>query len=41
MTTFKLFYYEIRKLPIRDHELDKVQAEIKKEAYLSFDNYNF
>ena len=41
MTTFELFYREIRKLPIEDHELEKVKTEIKKEAYSSFDNYNF
>ena len=28
-------------LPIEDHELEKVKTEIKKEAYSSFDNYNF
>ena len=41
MTPFELFYREIRKLPIEDHELEKVKTEIKKEAYSSFDNYNF
>ena len=39
MTPFELFYREIRKLPIEDHELEKVKTEIKKEAYSSFDNY--
>ena len=39
MTPFELFYREIRKLSIEDHE--KVKTEIKKEAYSSFDNYNF
>ena len=41
MTPFELFYREIRKLPIEDHELEKVKTEIKKEAYSSFDNHNF
>ena len=41
MTPFELFYREIRKLPIEDHEIEKVKTEIKKEAYSSFDNYNF
>ena len=41
MTPFELFYREIRKLTIEDHELEKVKTEIKKEAYSSFDNYNF
>ena len=41
MTPFERFYREIRKLPIEDHELEKVKTEIKKEAYTSFDNYNF
>ena len=41
MTPFELFYREIRKLSIEDHELEKVKTEIKKEAYSSFDNYNF
>ena len=41
MTPFELFYREIRKLPIEDHKLEKVKAEMKKEAYSSFDNYNF
>ena len=41
MTPFELSDREIRKLPIEDHELEKVKTEIKKEAYLSFDNYNF
>ena len=41
MTPFELFYREIPKLPIEDHELEKVKTEIKKEAYSSFDNYNF
>ena len=41
MTPFELFYREIRKLPIEDHELEKLKTEIKKEAYSSFDNYNF
>ena len=41
MTPFELFYREIRKQPIEDHELEKVKTEIKKEAYSSFDNYSF
>ena len=41
MTPYELFYREIRKLPIEDHELQKVKTKIKKEAYSSFDNYNF
>ena len=41
MTPFVLFYRKIRKLPIEDHELEKVKTKIKKEAYSSFDNYNF
>ena len=41
MTPFELFYREIWKLPIEDHELEKLKTEIKKEAYSSFDNYNF
>ena len=41
MALFEFFYREIRKLPIEDHELEKVKTEIKKEAYSSFDNYNF
>ena len=41
MTPFELFYCEIQKLLIEDHELEKVKTEIKKEAYSSFDNYNF
>ena len=41
MTPFELFYREIRKLPIEDHELEKVKTEINREAYSSFDNYNF
>ena len=41
MTRFERFYREIRKLPIEDYELEKVKTEIKKEAYSSFDNYNF
>ena len=41
MTPFELFYREIWKLPIEDHELEKVKTEIKKEVHSSFDNYNF
>ena len=41
MAPFKLFYREIRKLPIENHELEKVKTEIKKEEYSLFDNYNF
>ena len=41
MTRFELFYREIRKLSNEEHELEKVKAEIKKEAYSLFDNYNF
>ena len=41
MTLLQRFYYEIQKLPIEDHELEKVKTEIKKEAYWSFDNYSF
>ena len=41
MTPFELFYLEIQKLPIEDHELQKVRKEIKSETYSSFDNYNF
>ena len=41
MTQFELFYLEIRKLPIEDHELQKVRIGIKNEAYSSFDNYFF
>ena len=41
MTPFELFYRKIRKLPIESHELEKVKTKIKKEAYSSFDNYNF
>ena len=38
MTPFELFDREIRKLPIEDHELEKVKTLIKKEAYSSFNN---
>ena len=41
MAPFELFYCETRKLPIEDHELEEVKTEIKKDAYSSFDNYNF
>ena len=41
MKPVELFYCEIRKLSNEDHELEKVKTEIKKEAYSSFDNYNF
>ena len=41
MTPFEFFYCEIRKLPIEDHELEKVKTEIKKEVYMSLNNYNF
>ena len=41
MTPLERFYHEIRKVPIEDHELEKVKTEIKKEAYWSFDNYSF
>ena len=41
MTPFELFYREIRKLTIEDHEPEKLKTEIKKEAYSLFDNYNF
>ena len=41
MTLFELFYCEIQKLLIEDHELEKVRTKIKKEAYSSFDNFNF
>ena len=41
MTPFELFYCEILKLPIEDHEIEKVKTEVKKEAYSSFGNYNF
>ena len=41
MTLFEFFYCEMQKLPIEDHELEKVTTEIKKDAYSSFDNYNF
>ena len=41
MTPFELFYCEIQKLPIEDHELEKVKTEIKKEVYMSLNNYNF
>ena len=33
MTPFELFYRQIRKLPIEDHELEKAKTETKKEAY--------
>ena len=41
MALLEPFYREIRKLPIEDHELEKIKTEIKKEAYSSFDKYNF
>ena len=41
MTPFELFYRETWKLPIEDHELKKVKAEMKKEEYSSFDKCNF
>ena len=41
MPSLELFYHGIRKLPIEDHELEKVKTEIKKEACSLFDNYNF
>ena len=41
MKPVELFYCEIRKLSNEDYELEKVKTEIKKEAYSSFDNYNF
>ena len=28
-------------MPIEDHELEKLQTKIKKEAYSSFEDYNF
>ena len=33
--------FEMQKLLIEDHELEKVKKVIKNEAYLSLDNYNF
>ena len=41
MIPSELFYYEIWKLLIEDHELEKDKTEIKKETYSSFDNYSF
>ena len=41
MRPFELFYREIRKLSIEDHELEKGKTEIKKEAHSSCDNYHF
>ena len=41
MAPLEPFYREIRKLPIEDHELEKIKTEINKEAYSSFDKYNF
>ena len=41
MTLFEFFYCEMQKLPIEDHELEKVTTEIKKDAYSSVDSYNF
>ena len=41
VTPFELFYRETWKLRNEDHELERVKTEIKKEAYSSFDNYNF
>ena len=42
MSPFELFNHDIvQKLPIEDQELQKVKTEIKKEAYLSCDDYNF
>ena len=41
VTPFELFYHETWKLRNEDHELERVKTEIKKEAYSSFDNYNF
>ena len=41
MTPLETCYCEIRKLPIEDHELEKVKTDLKKEAYSLFDNYNF
>ena len=38
---FELFYCELWKLPTEDYELQKVKAEIKKEADSLFDNYSF
>ena len=33
MTPFELFYREIWKLTIEDHELEKVKTEIKKKEF--------
>ena len=41
MAQYELFYREIRKLSVEDHELEKVKTKINREAYSSFDNYNF
>ena len=39
--SFKHFYWEIQKLPNEDHEFENKKTDIKKEAYLFFDNYKF
>ena len=41
LTPFELLFRDVAKLPVSDNILERLKAEIKKEAFSSYDNYSF
>ena len=41
LTSFKLLFRDITKLPVPENILERIKVEIKGEAFSSYDNYSF
>ena len=41
LTPFELLFRDVAKLPVFDNILERLKVEIKREAFLSYDNYRF
>ena len=41
LTPFELLFRDVAKLPVFDNILERLKVEIKREAFLSNDNYRF
>ena len=41
LTPFELLSQDVAKLPVSDNILERLKVEIKREVFLSYDNYSF
>ena len=41
LTPFELLFRDVTKLPVRENILEWLKVQIKREAFLSYDNYSF